>query len=411
MSLDDAREVVRRCRALAQCTEIPGVTTRTFLSPPMHDVHRMLREWMAPLGLDTWIDAAGNLRALRPSSSPDAPRLLIGSHLDTVPDAGAYDGILGVVCGLALLELVGQAPLPFSIELLGFSEEEGVRFGVPFIGSRALVGSVDAALLAAADDGGVSVAQAIRGFGLDPGTLREAVVSGRVLGFLELHIEQGPVLDGLDLPLGIVDAIVGLTRGQLCFVGRANHAGTTPMTSRGDALAGAAEWIVAVESLARRTTGLVATVGRIEAEPGATNVIAGVCRCSLDVRHRDDRQRTAAVSQVLDAARAIAGARGLTVEWDSRLEQPAIGMDGRLTGLLERAALGAGLPVHRMSSGAGHDAMILATRVPTAMLFVRSPGGVSHHPDESVRDDDVAAALQVGRDWILALAESEGRRG
>lgn len=409
--LDGAREVIRRCRALARCTETPGVTTRTFLSPPMHDVHRTLREWMAPLALDTRVDAAGNFRAVRPASSPDAPRLLVGSHLDTVPNAGAFDGILGVVLGLAILEQVGSTPLPFSIELLGFSEEEGVRFGVPFIGSRALLGTLDAALLATVDDAGVSVAQAIRDFGLDPGGLRDAGVSGRVLGVLEMHIEQGPVLDALDLPLGIVDAIVGLTRGQLRFDGRANHAGTTPMAGRADALAAAAEWVLAVESLARRTAGLVATVGRIDTEPGATNVIAGVCRCSLDVRHRDDRQRAIAVTQLLDAARAIAAARGLTAAWEARLEQPAIGMDARLIGLLERATRGAGLPVHHMSSGAGHDAMILAARVPAAMLFVRSPGGVSHHPDESVREEDVAAALRVGRDWILALAAAEGRHG
>ncbi len=244
----------------------------------------------------------------------DAPRLLIGSHLDTVPGAGAFDGILGVVLGIALIESLGRRRLPFAIEVVGFSDEEGVRFGVPFIGSRALVGTVDAALLEKKDTRGVTVAEAIQDFGLDPSSMPEAAPQGPVLGYLEFHIEQGPVLDQLGLPLGVVEAIVGQTQARVSFRGRANHAGTTPMYLRHDAVAAAAEWILAVESEARAVPGLVATVGQVEALPGASNVIAGEVRASLDVRHATDAQRTAAVDRILSAARNIAEQRGLEFE-------------------------------------------------------------------------------------------------
>jgi allantoate deiminase len=400
-----ARDVIRECRVLAAFTEEPGFTTRTFLSPPMHGVHAHLRQWMTRLGMDVRVDAVGNLRGRRPASSGDTPTLFIGSHLDSVPRAGAFDGILGVVLGLALVELIGSAPLPFTIEVVGFSEEEGVRFGVPFIGSRGLVGSVDDALLARTDSHGVTVLDAIRDFGLDPAEIGEAAVSARAVSYLEFHIEQGPVLDGLGLPVGLVEAIVGLTRGEIHFSGRANHAGTTPMSGRRDAVVGAAEWILEVESLAKQVPGLVATVGRIEATPGATNVIAGDCRCSLDVRHADDRRRGDAVAALLAAAERIANARHLTQSWHPRLDQPAVSMNTTLVQTLERAVEQTGLPAHRMASGAGHDAMIMAQRMRAGMLFLRSPGGISHHPSESVLEDDVAAALQVGRACVLSLAE------
>jgi allantoate deiminase len=403
-----ARDVIRECRVLAAFSEEPGFTTRTFLSPPMHGVHAHLRDWMTRLGLQAQIDAAGNLRGRRPASFGDAPTLFIGSHLDSVPRAGAFDGVLGVVLGLALVDLVGPAPLPFTIEVVGFSEEEGVRFGAPFIGSRAMAGSVDEDLLARTDSQGVTVREAIQAFGLDPDRIGEAGVNGPAVGYLEFHIEQGPVLDGLGLSVGLVDAIVGLTRGELHFVGRANHAGTTPMTGRRDAAAGAAEWILEVERQGTQVPGLVATVGRIDTTPGATNVIAGECRCSLDVRHADDRQRTEAVATLLAAAERIASARRLTVAWHPRLDQPAVSMDSGLVQTLERAVEQSGLAPHHMASGAGHDAMIMAQRMRTAMLFLRSPGGISHHPAESVLEDDVAAALQVGRACVLMLAEHHG---
>src|SRR5713101_5006098 len=270
-----ARQVISRCETLARFSEDFAGTRRTFLSAPMHDCHREVSCWMKALGMSVTVDAVGNLRGFYPGASPGAPRILIGSHLDTVPNAGAFDGVLGVVLAVGLVESLGGLKLPFGIEVVGFSEEEGVRFGVPFIGSRALVGRVDDELLGWKDERGISVRKAIQDFGLNPNEIYEAALSDDILGYIEFHIEQGPVLDHLGRPLGVVEAIVGQSRLEFTFSGQANHAGTTPMNLRYDALAAAAEWIVAVEKLAQGTPGIVATVGFVEAKPGATNVIAG----------------------------------------------------------------------------------------------------------------------------------------
>src|SRR6185295_12076805 len=270
--LSVAQTVIDRCRALAEFTEEPGFTTRTFLSEPMHAVHGCLRAWMERAGMTVDVDHAGNLRGRHAASHPNAQRLYIGSHLDTVPRAGAFDGILGVVIGVALVEILATRRMTFEIEVIGFSEEEGVRFGVPFIGSRAFIGDVDDELM------GRGVGDAVTAFGLDPTRIPEAQASPNALGYLEFHIEQGPVLDSLNLPLGIVETIVGQSRADVTFEGHANHAGTTPMNLRHDALAGSAEWISAVEHEACSIPGLVATVGRLDVSPGAGNVIAGSAR-------------------------------------------------------------------------------------------------------------------------------------
>ena len=310
------------------------------------------------------VDAAGNLRGLYGDSS--APRLLIGSHLDTVPDAGAFDGVLGVAIGIALAEMRPR----IAIEVVGFSEEEGVRFGFPFIGSRALVGTLE-------ED--PRVWDAIRAFGLDPAEMPNARFAPQSIGYVEFHIEQGPVLESMNRPLGIVDTIVGQSRFHLTFAGKAGHAGTTPMELRRDALAGAAEWILCVESCAKKTPGLVATVGSIEVSPNAGNVIAGEARATLDVRHRDDARRHDAALELIGSAREICAFRGLTLRHEQKLDQPAVAMTMNLP---EKGLL-------HMTSGAGHDAMILAPHMPTGMVFLRSPGGISHHPGESVLEADV----------------------
>jgi allantoate deiminase len=389
-------DVIERCRLLAQFSEEPGVTTRTFLSEPMHAVHAHLRDWMERVGMSVVVDHAGNLRGFYPSERPSAPRLFIGSHLDTVPRAGAFDGILGVVLGVALIERLDGRHLPFGIEVIGFSEEEGVRFGAPFIGSRALIGDIDDQLL-------VMIADAIAAFGLDPKRINEARAGDDSLGYLEFHIEQGPVLENLDLPLGIVETIAGQSRLDVFFEGHANHAGTTPMNLRHDALAGASEWIGAVEREARSIPGAVATVGRVNVSPGASNVIPGVATSSLDVRHAKDAIRHDLVAGLLRCAQQIAADRCLTVSWEQRLDQAAVAMDSTLIQILERAVASTGHPVHRMSSGAGHDAMIVARRMPAAMLLLRSPGGISHHLDETVLAVDVDAALEVGMRFLEEL--------
>jgi allantoate deiminase len=401
-----AEEVMARCQKLASYSEDVGSTRRTFLSPPMRQCHGEIARWMQPLNAQVRVDAAGNLRAYYPAGKSAAPRLLMGSHLDTVPNAGMYDGMLGVVLAVSVVEALGGRRLPYGIEVVGFSEEEGVRFGLPFIGSRALVGRLDSELLGRQDARGISVRQAMEDFGLNPAEVPQASLGDDTLGYVEFHIEQGPVLENLGRPLGVVEAIAGQSRLAFTFVGRPNHAGTTPMNLRYDALAAAAEGIVAVERRAQSIPGLLATVGSVEAQPGATNVIAGEARVSLDVRHGADDLRMRAVEDIIREAEQIARRRGLSVQWSTLLSQPAVTMDPFLTGQCEEAIRKAGCAAQRMVSGAGHDAMILAEKVPSAMIFLRTPGGVSHHPNESVLVEDVRKAIESGVYLLEQLAHS-----
>ena len=403
---DQAEKVIARCKRLASVTETPGSTCRTFLSVAMRECYREVGEWLETAGAEVRIDAAGNLRGVYPAAQTAAPRLLLGSHLDTVPDAGAYDGVLGVVLAVSLLETLEDHKLPFAIEAIGFSEEEGIRFGTPFIGSRALAGKLDDELLNRKDSNGVSVRTAIENFGLKPTDISKAAMSNDTLAYVEFHIEQGPVLESLGIPLGVVEGIAGQTRGEFTFLGRANHAGTTPMNLRHDAMSAAAEWILEVERLAKREKGLVATVGRIAATPNAANVIAGQVRLSLDVRHKSDNVRARAADFLAVQAEEISRRRGLTLERKILLNQPAASMDPFLIDQIEQAAGKAGCSTRRMVSGAGHDAMILAEQIPTAMIFLRTPGGISHHPSESVSVEDVAKAIECGTLLLTQLAGS-----
>jgi allantoate deiminase len=316
--------------------------------------------------------------------------------------------------GVALAEEIAEQSrasagqrMPFAIEVIGFSEEEGVRFDRPFLGSLALIGQLDAETLACTDRSGVSVADAIRQFGLDPAALPAAVVDESAFAYLEFHIEQGPVLESEGLALGVVDAIAGQTRMQFTFIGHANHAGTTPMGPlRHDALAAAAEWIVEVERHAGATPGLVATVGKIEVPSAAGNVIPGACIATLDVRHAQDAVRQAAVEHYLDCANRAGTARGVTAAHIASLDQAAVPMDTALAALLADAtARSTGRAARIITSGAGHDAMIVARRVPAAMLFLRSPGGLSHHPGEAVLPGDVEAALATGVEFLRRLRD------
>lgn len=401
-----AADVIARCQFLAHFSEDPTILRRTFLSPPMRDCHHAIAEWLKPLNVAPTVDAAGNLRAVYPSANPHAPRLLLGSHLDTVPNAGAFDGPLGILLAIALLEQLDGQPLPFAIELVAFSEEEGVRFATPFIGSCALVGNYDQDFLNRRDANGISIRQAIQNFGLDPAQLPFAQIGDDVLAYLEFHIEQGPVLESLNLPLAAVEAIVGQSRLAITFIGHSNHAGTTPMNARHDALAAAAEWMVAVESESSRIAGLVATVGSMQVHPGASNVIPGEVRLTLDVRHKSDQIRAQSVQRLTTLAQQIAARRALSANFATFLNHSAVAMDPFLMSQIESAIRAAGCPPHRMPSGAGHDAMILASRVPAAMIFLRSPGGISHDPTESVLLEDVVCAIDCGGHLLRQLAES-----
>jgi allantoate deiminase len=401
-----AEEAVARCRKLAGFSEDARSTRRTFLSAPMRKCHAEIEVWLKEAGAGVHIDAAGNLRGFYPGLSAEAPRLLLGSHLDTVPNAGAYDGVLGVVLGVGLIEALERKRLPFGVEVIGFSEEEGVRFGTPFIGSRALVGRLDEDLLNRRDANGISVRTAMQQFGLNPGEISRAALRDDSLAYVEFHIEQGPLLEALEKPLGVVEAIAGQTRMEFTFRGHANHAGTTPMHLRHDAIAAAAEWILAVERTAQHEPNLVATVGQIEAIPGAVNVIAGAARVTLDVRHKSDAIRSNAVAELVRRAEEIAGHRGSSVQHATLLNNNAVAMDAFLMNQIEAALRKTGADPFRMTSGAGHDAMIVAEKVPAAMIFLRSPGGISHDPAESVEIEDVAWALECGMYLLDQLAGS-----
>jgi len=401
-----AAEVIARCDVLAGESEEAGRLTRTFLGPAMRRALDLVAGWMREAGMTTRVDPAGNLIGHHPGGGGEgSPVLLIGSHLDTVPDAGRYDGALGVLLGVAAVRALGGRRLPFAVEVVGFSEEEGVRYRTPYLGSLALAGRFDPALLDLLDAEGVPMADAFLAFGLDPGRVAEAASTpGRVLAYLEAHIEQGPVLEAWGAPVGVVTAIAGQSRLWVAFEGRAGHAGAEPMDLRRDALPAAAALVLEAERLARSVAGLVATVGAIAARPGAVNVVPGSASLTLDVRHASDPIRERAVADLLAFAGATAAGRGLAFRVDEARHRAAVPADPRLGDLLASAAREAGVgEPRRLVSGAGHDAAVLASLAPMAMLFVRSPGGISHHPAESVREGDVRVALDVMIRFVSAL--------
>jgi allantoate deiminase len=402
-----AAEVVRRCRELAAVSEDEGRLTRRFATPAMARANALVGGWMAAAGLAVRVDAAGNLVGRLAGGDPQAGTLLLGSHLDSVRDAGAFDGPLGVLAALACVERLRAegVTLPFAVDILGFSDEEGLRYGTAYLGSRAVAGSFDPVLLDLVDEDGVALGAALRDFGGAPESIAGASRRGeRLLGYCELHIEQGPVLEGRDVAVGVVSAIAGATRAEVEFTGRAGHAGTVPMDARRDAACAAAEWVLAVEAAARGEPGLVATVGRLEARPGAPNVVPGTAVASLDVRHADDGVRDAAVAALRAQAQRIGAGRGVEVAWRAVMSAPAVAADPALTEALAAAVAARGLPVVRLASGAGHDAVALSELTGVAMLFVRCAGGISHHPDESVDEADVAVALDVLHGFLHALA-------
>ncbi len=384
--------VLQRCDELAKCSEEPDRLTRTFLRPPMRQVHELLREWMSDAELEVRVDAVGNVIGRKAGESSKV--FAIGSHVDTVPNAGKYDGILGVMLGIAAAKSLAKSSFRHTLDVIAFSEEEGVRFCWPYLGSRALCGRLSPQALFRVDAKGTTISQAISDFGLNVDEIPSAAYApGQLVGYLEAHIEQGPVLETLDASLGIVSSIVGQSRYWFHFKGQAGHAGTQPMDTRRDALCAAAEFVTHVEATAQATPGLRATVGYMIIEPGAMNVVPGVVRSSLDVRHADDQIRRQVIERLLTFARTMAKNRNINVRAEPILEEPAVPCGVDLSNRIAAAVSSVGVHPHSLVSGAGHDAVMMSTRCPVTMLFLRSPGGISHHPDESVRREDVRAAL------------------
>jgi allantoate deiminase len=399
---------MERCEVLGRCSEEADRLTRPFATAAMRDAHQHVQGWMREAGMRTRVDNVGNIRGRYEGVSHDGPTLLLGSHLDSVRGAGKYDGPLGVMVAIAAVRRLHRATarLPFAIEVIGFADEEGLRFGSTYLGSRAVAGTFDQADLDRRDAGGTSMAQAIASFGGDPTLVAEDRWNeGPLLGYCEVHIEQGPVLEAEGVAVGVVSAITGQNRYVLNFSGEAGHAGTVPMHSRRDALAAAAEFVVAVEREARDNHGLVATVGQLSVEPGAANVIPGRVELSLDVRHADDSMLAAASERILGHAARIADARQVPVSIQARGKHPAMPCSPRLVRLLSRAVAELGLPEVQLDSGAGHDGVALSSLTEIGMLFVRCRGGISHHPSESVSEEDVAVALDVLTRFLELLTQ------
>ncbi|HXH15181.1 MAG TPA: Zn-dependent hydrolase [Sphingomonas sp.] len=439
---------VARCDALgvAPHTDLPDSLYRAYLTSAHRAALDRLGAWMVEAGMTVRIDPAANLIGRYEGTTPNAPALLIGSHIDSVRDGGRYDGPLGIMLGIECIAALQGRRLPFAIEVIAFGDEEGSRFPAAMLTSRAVAGTLEREALDMVDGQGVSVAAAFADMGLDVAQYRTAArAPGTTLAYLEAHIEQGPLLEAEGLAVGTVTGIAAQLRYQVTVTGTAGHAGTTSMPLRRDALAGAAEMILAVERIARHAASdLVATVGRIEVSPGAANVIPGSVTFTLDVRAGDAARRDEAAANILDAFRDIAGSgsshtspfsreggspglqavpcvapgppllrgngnvargggRNLDVAVDLIHDLPASPCDPALMTLLDAAAAAAGQPVRRLVSGAGHDAMVMAALCPTAMLFVRCRGGISHNPAEHVDAADAEIALQVMAGFINRL--------
>ena len=398
-----AERILERCESLAQHSELPGGLTRVFLSPQARAAGDKVLAWMREAGMQAKLDAIGNAVGRYEAARPGLPCLMLGSHLDTVRDAGKYDGMLGVI---AAIECVGflnskNRRLPFAIEVIGFGDEEGVRFGTTLLGSRAVAGTFDMDVLEAKDPQGKTMAEALREFGLETSRIPKlARKKGDVLAYAELHIEQGPVLEAEGLPVGVVTAINGFSRLRVTLRGAAGHAGTVPMSLRRDALAGAAECALAVERVARSHPELVGTVGRFEARPGAINVIPGEVMFTVDVRAPQDSLREHAVAQIRSEIENVCRNRQLASEIESLQHFGVTTCAPRLIERMERAVASQGFRVRRLPSGAGHDGMALGAITEICMLFVRCKGGISHSPLESITEADAAAGVRVLYDFI-----------
>ena len=390
--MSDAATVLERCARLGEVSEESGRLVRRFGSEALREANELVGGWMRDAGMTVREDAIGNL--IGRYEADGGPALLLGSHLDTVVDAGRFDGPLGVLVGLAVVE---RRP-PCAVEVVAFADEEGVRFGTAYLGSSGMTGRFDPAWLELRDAEGVALGYLLRG---DPATAVRDPAELR--GYCEVHIEQGPALERRGLPVGVVTGIASQTHAEATFHGEAGHAGTVPMAARRDALCAAAELVLAAEALPRTRPGLVATVGRLGVAPGARNVIPGTATLSIDVRHADDDARREAAEALRERAHEIAAARGVGVDWRPTADLAAVPMAPEFVAGLTAAIEGAGLPVERLPSGAGHDAAEMAAITPAAMLFVRCRGGISHHPDESVEEGDVAVAIDVIDRFVRGL--------
>jgi N-carbamoyl-L-amino-acid hydrolase len=401
--------IMRLADHLAQWSEQEGALTVTFFSEAHKKVAAELDSLLREAGMEVRTDPLGNVIGRYVSDRPDAKTLLLGSHYDTVRDGGKYDGRLGILVPLALIEYLhrSQQRLPFNIELLCFAEEEGVRFPIGYLGSQAIAGKFDPKNLAKTDDNGIPLRSVLEEAGVDVNALgilaRDA---SDLIGYVELHIEQGPSLLNANVPVAVVTGIAGAVRHRVAVTGEAGHAGTVAMEVRHDAGAAAAAMVLAVEKRCAGTPSLVGTVGQLNVPNGAMNVIPGRCEFSLDIRAATNEIRDAAVMDVLVAFNETARARGVKVEAEEVLRMAAIPLSDYLQERLTASARRLGVEPLRLPSGAGHDAAMMASLCQSAMMFVRcGNGGVSHSPLETVTEADADFAARVLFDFLINLAD------
>ena len=391
-------DIMDRLDRLAEITETPGYLTRRCYTPEHRAANDLAAEWMRAAGMEVWQDAVGNMMGRYEGKTPGAPAILLGSHLDTVIRAGKYDGGLGVLSAIDCVKSLNERGVRYdnAIEVACFADEEGVRYQSTFLGSRGLAGTFDTGLLDRPDKDGITLAQAMTEFGLDPAKIGEAARKpGEIRCYLEVHIEQGPVLEAEDLSTCAVTAIAGANRMTVSVTGDAGHAGTVPMSARQDALTAASECILAVESAAARHEHAVGTVGQITASPGATNVIPGQAEFSVDFRAADDAVRRQAVDELITAFDAIAEKRGVTLKIDHSHAANGVTCAPELVDTIEAALTDLGQRPFRLPSGAGHDAAALAEITDVGMIFVRCDRGISHSPEESITAEDAIAGATL----------------
>ena len=401
-----AERVMRRCEALAAVSESGDYIERTYLSDSHKRANAIVEGWIAEAKAEHWQDAVGNVWGRLPSQDADSKTLILGSHLDTIVDAGKYDGILGVLMAVELLHLLRsqRIALPFNIDVVGFCDEEGVRFGATLLGSYAIADRWKDDWLDLTDVNGVSIAEAMTSFGLDSTKVSDAAIPRENLaGYLEVHIEQGPVLDRANLPVGVVTAIAGARRFNFVIEGESGHAGTVPMEMRKDALVGACLCVQEVEKAANLYD-VVATVGDINCHPGAVNVVPGNVQFSLDIRSARDKTRDAAFAWLTDRFESILNSRDLAMSWQEIHKAPSVACSSKWQRTLEKSIADCNLEVLSLPSGAGHDAMAMENITPLGMLFVRCKDGISHHPAESIMVQDVEVAMEVLMTAIIDYA-------
>lgn len=389
--------VMDSCEALGKLSQSPSYVDRRYLTEQHRQANELVASWMQQANMLTWQDGVGNIWGRYQSADPEAKSLLFGSHLDTVINGGKYDGMLGVVAPIAVMKMLHDQSisLPFHIDIVGFCDEEGTRFGSTLLGSRALTGRWQDDWAKLCDADGISLRQAMLNFGLDFDKVGDCKIAGEdLIAYLELHIEQGPVLETEDLPTGIVSGIAGAKRMIFNVSGMAGHAGTVPMNNRQDALAGASEMILAIENVALHNN-IVATVGNITNLPNAVNVISGNTQFSIDIRSISDSTRHACLNEILVLTQAIASKRKLTLTTTQTHSAQAVKCNPLLIKRLEKASKSAHIRPFELVSGAGHDAMAMAEICPIGMLFTRCDKGISHHPKEAIQTPDVEASLRV----------------